>query len=66
MGGYKVRVVAPKKFLRKQKWHIQILSTNGEILFWSEQYENKSWALVLANNIAEHLGAGTAEEWEQV
>lgn len=66
MGGYKVRIVAPKKLLRKQKWHIQILSTNGEILFWSENYENQSWALVVAKSMAEALGAGPVEEWEQV
>lgn len=66
MGGFKVRVVAPKKVLRKQRWHVQILSTNGEILFWSENYVNKSYALSLATEIAALLGAGSVEAWEEV
>jgi len=65
MGGFKVRIVSPKKRLRKQTWHVQILSTNGEILFWSENYENKSWALVVARKVAEALGAGGVEDTEE-
>ena len=59
MGGYKVRLVGNKTL--RQRWHVQILSTNGEVLFWSEKYRNLNHARTLAHNIAEHLGAGAVE-----
>lgn len=59
MGGYRVEVIETKGL--RQRFHVRILASNGQVLFWSEKYRNRGYALELATNVATALGVGVVE-----
>lgn len=51
-----VRVRSRKtRVLTRQRWWVEVVARNGEILLWSEKYANRGHAISLATEIAGHL-----------
>lgn len=49
------------RVLTRQRWWVEVVARNGEILLWSEKYANRQHALHVGDAIAGGLGVDLVE-----